>query len=338
MSLRRLLEPPRTKEVFSICTLTALSCSIAFVNTGISLAAHRPIETGLVHWGRDFEEALQRSEKEGKPVLVLFQEVPGCSVTQQFGQEVLSNPLVVEAIEHEFIALLIYNNRGGRDAELLARYNEPSWNYQVIRFLDSSGRDIIPRKDRVWTLGAVARRMGKALRKAGKNVPLYLQGLASEHDNPSLKEATFAMFCFWTGEMYLGALEGVVKTGAGFYNGREVTQVWYDESVLTFDDLVRKAAEVRCADAVYVRTKKQLDILEGMTSLRIHTEVYDRTKYEQASISDQKKQIHDSPLMHLELTQFQLTKVNAFARKNKRKALEYLSRKQAAKLQMRVQR
>ncbi len=143
-------------------------------------ADSQPIEIGLVHWGRNFEEAFERSRREGRPVLALFQEVPGCSGTQQFGKDVLSHPRIVEAIENEFIPVLIYNNRGGRDAEILAQYNEPAWNYQVIRFLDSSGNDIIPRKDRIWTLGAVAGRLSDALRAAGRNVPLYLQGLAIE--------------------------------------------------------------------------------------------------------------------------------------------------------------
>ena len=143
-------------------------------------AGSQPIEIGLVNWGGNFEEALERSRREGRPVLALFQEVPGCSGTQEFGKDVLSHPRIVEAIENEFIPVLIYNNRGGRDAEILAQYNEPSWNYQVIRFLDSSGNDIIPRKDRIWTLGAVANRLSEALRAAGRNVPLYLQSLALE--------------------------------------------------------------------------------------------------------------------------------------------------------------
>jgi hypothetical protein len=143
-------------------------------------AGSQPIEIGLVNWSRDFDGALERSRRDGKPVLVLFQEVPGCSGTQQFGKEVLSHPRIVEAIENEFIPVLIYNNRDGWDAEMLAQYNEPAWNYQVIRFLDSSGNDIIPRKDRIWTLGAVATRLIEALRAAGRNVPLYLQGLAHE--------------------------------------------------------------------------------------------------------------------------------------------------------------
>ena len=39
--------------------------------------AQNPVEVGNVHWGRDFDAALKMSAESGKPVLVLFQEVPG---------------------------------------------------------------------------------------------------------------------------------------------------------------------------------------------------------------------------------------------------------------------
>lgn len=75
--------------------------------------------------------------------------------------------------------MLVYNNRGsGMDRELLQRYREPSWNFQVIRFLDADGRDIIPRKDRVWTTRGVAQRMVKTLEVLNRPVPDYLEKLA----------------------------------------------------------------------------------------------------------------------------------------------------------------
>ena len=75
--------------------------------------------------------------------------------------------------------MLVYNNRSsGMDRALLERYREPAWNYQVIRFLDAKGRDIIPRKDRVWTTSGVARRMTQALAAVKRPVPDYLENLA----------------------------------------------------------------------------------------------------------------------------------------------------------------
>ena len=142
-------------------------------------AIKNPIEIGDVRWGRNFDAALEDSAKSGKPVLVLFQEIPGCSGVQKFGREVLTNPLLVEAIENEFIPMLVYNNRkGGMDQKLLNRFKEPAWNYQVIRFLNATGHDVIPRKDRIWTTSGVASRMIEALMAVNRPVPEDLKDLA----------------------------------------------------------------------------------------------------------------------------------------------------------------
>ncbi len=42
-----------------------------------SQTIQNPVEVGHVNWGRDFDAALRMSAESGKPVLVLFQEVPG---------------------------------------------------------------------------------------------------------------------------------------------------------------------------------------------------------------------------------------------------------------------
>ena len=68
------------------------------------------VEVGIVRWGRDLDMALKESERSGKPVFVLFQEVLGCIGCRTFGSEVLSNLLLVEAIESEFLPVLVYNN------------------------------------------------------------------------------------------------------------------------------------------------------------------------------------------------------------------------------------
>ena len=46
----------------------------------------------------------------------------------------------VETTLDTFIPVLVYNNRSsGMDGELLDRFDEPAWNFQVIRFLDRDG-------------------------------------------------------------------------------------------------------------------------------------------------------------------------------------------------------
>ena len=84
----------------------------------------------------------------------------------------------MKVIETEFIPVVIYNNQP-QDKALLKRFKEPAWNYQVVRFLDADAKDIIPRKDKVWKLPALAERMGEALRKHKRKVPEALVDLAS---------------------------------------------------------------------------------------------------------------------------------------------------------------
>lgn len=82
-------------------------------------------------------------------------------------------------IESDFVPVAVFNNQPGRDEELLRKFREPAWNYQVVRFFDARGRELLPRKDKVWTLDGIASRMIKALRAAGRDVPKELSGLAA---------------------------------------------------------------------------------------------------------------------------------------------------------------
>ena len=204
-------------------------------------------ELGLVHWGRDLDQALAASRATNRPVLVLFDEVPGCITCRGFGQEVLSHPLLAEAIDSEFVPLFVANCRAGRDAEVLARFDEPAWNNPVVRFLDARGHDVIARADELYSAHEIALRLAEALRAAGRPVPVYLALTVEETQSAHRREATFDMFCFWEGEAKLGALPGVlgvraVNTGAG-----ESVRVTYDESRLTREQLVRAARQQQCA-------------------------------------------------------------------------------------------
>ena len=206
-----------------------------------NLFAANPVEVGTVEWRRDFQAALQDSARSGTPVFAFFQEVPGCVGCQKFGRRVMSDRFIVPAVEDAFIPVLIYNNRGGQDARILKRYDEPAWNYQVIRFLDGEGKDIIPRKDRVWSRVALTMRMIRALEVADRPVPRYLEAVAYESDEQSHETAAFAQACFWTGEVKLGRVPGVLKTRTGWLGGREVVDLEYDPTQVDYGKLVRHA-------------------------------------------------------------------------------------------------
>lgn len=45
----------------------------------------------------------------------------------------------------------------------MKKYREPSWNYPVVRFLNGKGEDLIPRKDKVYSVKGIRARMKQAL-------------------------------------------------------------------------------------------------------------------------------------------------------------------------------
>lgn len=281
-------------------------------------AIETPIEVGKVHWNRDFEQASTRSRQTGKPMFVLFQEVPGCAGCQQFGREVLSDPLLVEAIEAEFVPVVVYNNRdSGSDARLLARFQEPAWNYQVVRFLNGDGEDIIPRQDKVWTLDGIAGRMVQALEQAKRPVPKYIVALAAGGGD-QYGEAAFAQHCFWTGEYELGHIDGVIATEAGWLDGREVTLVQFDKNQLALEALIQQATQSKCADKVYTRGGHVV----GSTEAGVLDDSYRR-----AEAKDQKRQLMNWPKIP-GLTKMQATKLNALAPRDREAALAWLSPQQ----------
>ena len=203
-------------------------------------------ELGIVHWGRDLDQALAASRASGRPVLVLFDEVPGCATCRGFGQQVLSHPLLAEAIEREFVPLFVANCRAGRDADLLARFGEPAWNNPVVRFLDARGHDVIAREDGLFSPHEIATRLVAALRAAGRAVPPYLALTLEETQTAHRRSATFNMFCFWEGEAKLGALPGVLDVRAVHTERGEGVRVTYDESRLTHEQLLSAARQQQC--------------------------------------------------------------------------------------------
>ena len=222
---------------------------------------NQPIELGQVHWLRDYEEALQQSQAKDLPVFMFFQEVPGCHTCSTFGNKVMSHPLIVEAIETHFIPLIIYNNKGGDDGDILKKYNEPAWNNPVVRIINSKGKDIVNRHAGAYDPSAIINIIQNALLASNQITPNYINLLQKELTN-STEEAVLSMYCFWTGEKEIGSMPGVQSTQAGYMNGTEVVKVHYDPSQITYAELISESSQKRCADKVYTDNKLEKIIAE----------------------------------------------------------------------------
>jgi hypothetical protein len=190
---------------------------------------------------------------------VLFQEVPGCLTCRNYGREVLSHPLIVEAIETLFVPAAIYNNKSGKDAAVLRYYGEPSWNNPVVRIVGAGGQDIAPRLSGDFSRLGVVRNMIYALQRSDRDVPAYLGLLKEELEAEAggTETAHLAMYCFWTGEKELGKLKGIVATEPGYMHGREVVKVQYNPKEIKLSELAEAGRRVQCADQVFVDDPKQ---------------------------------------------------------------------------------
>ena len=203
------------------------------------LPSSQPIELGQVHWLRDLDAGRTESQKSGKPILILFQEVPGCSNCTRYGNTTLSHPLIVEAIETFFVPVCIFNNKGGKDADALKLFGEPAWNNPVVRIVRADNQDIVLRMPNFNSSLQLVNGMRRALDLTVTTAPLYLELLEEELSarEAKLETATFSMYCFWTGEGTFGAIPGVIETEPGFQDGKEVVKVQFDPTVTSRADL-----------------------------------------------------------------------------------------------------
>ena len=229
-----------------------------------------PVELGHVDWIRNFDKAEVLAIRENKPLLVFFQEVPGCSTSSGYGKRVLTNPLIVEAIETLFIPVAIYNNSGGHDREILKSFNEPSWNNPVVRIITADRKDLTPRLNGDYSKLGLVRSMRGALISDNRKVPEYLNIMEKELSAEKIakEKAIFAMHCFWTGEGKLGNIDGVLSTKPGFMGGREVVEVNYNPSEITYKELLNKAKKKSVASHVFTINSKQKQIAEELVGSR----------------------------------------------------------------------
>ncbi len=277
--------------------------------TPLAIAGHdNPVELGKVHWLRDLTEAKAQAKANDKPIFLLFQEVPGCSTCRHYGSEVLSHPLVVEAIESLFIPLAIHNNKSGADAKVLKAFGEPSWNNPVVRIIRNNQENIVPRLSGNYTLAGLVTNMVLSLQINGTEIPPYLQLLHEELTarQNGLEEANLSMYCFWSGEKNLGHLDGVVETQAGFMNGREVVKVKYDPEAISLSDLVEHGAKTGCADRVFVDDQKQ----KAQAAQVLGNNKIDQTGKFRLD-ADPKYYLGHTPYQYVPMTQLQAARVNS---------------------------
>ena len=242
-------------------------------------------ELGEVKWYRNYDKAISEGKKQNKDILLLFQEVPGCSTCRNYGQNVLSHPLMVEAIENFFIPVAVFNNKEGTDRVLLEKFNEPSWNNPVVRIINWKEEDVITRISDDYSAITLCKKMKESLLKKNVSIPEFLNLLEIELSTKNTKEEFFTMYCFWSGEKKLGNINGVISTESGFINHKEVVKVKYNTTIIKKDVLIFKAQQ------------------KGFSTIE--------SKHYKVSRKDLHYFLQHSNLKYIPLTEIQKTKINS---------------------------
>ena len=114
------------------------------------------------------------------------------------------------------------------------------------------------------------------------------------------------MYCYWVGEKQLGQLPGVLSTRIGSLDRKEVVDVQFDPTVISYAALLAKAQELECARTIFSRTDEQLEIAQemGYTNVIRNDEATDTSTTQQYHLAN-RKAYH-----YLPLTALQATKVN----------------------------
>ena len=89
---------------------------VAVAATTSVVAGQPPEELGRINWLRNYERARTQARATRRPLMVLFDEVPGCATCKRFGAGPLSHPIIVSAAD-AFVPVAIYNNRPGYDRQ-----------------------------------------------------------------------------------------------------------------------------------------------------------------------------------------------------------------------------
>lgn len=123
---------------------TTPACPVPADDHAAAPADIPPAELGKVKWRRDFDEAAAESGKTGKPLMVVFGELPGCGGCKNYGMVILSNPLFVEVAETLFVPMFIlwendprlpvateiFGKAGVRISSLPCEFKDGDTNYQ----------------------------------------------------------------------------------------------------------------------------------------------------------------------------------------------------------------
>lgn len=76
--------------------------------------------------------------------------------------------------------MALNSTSGDADALTRKRFDEPAWNYPVMRILDGEGKNLMPRVANRWNMAGMTFALTEGLKAAEAKVPAWLDLLDQE--------------------------------------------------------------------------------------------------------------------------------------------------------------
>lgn len=271
---------------------------------------------GLGSW----EQAKDESKRSTKAILILFHESRAHHTGHSL-ESVLSNPLLVEAVETYFITVLVSKTATNlAERALLRKYGiRRLKKTSVVRIVDYKGRDLAGKINRCheWNL---ARAMERALEAQGVKVPTYLKLLGQEIDPAAERVAVFGMSSFWEGELAFAKSKGVLSTRAGWMGSKQSVEVTYNPKLCPYRKLVQHAIKEKAADVIYCLNGRQMRIAnsEVRRACKDSIMVGRINPLETISVldADSKHYLSETALLYVPLLRIQAVKANLLISQN----------------------
>ena len=261
-----------------------------------------------------WEQAKDESKRSKKAILILFHET-AVHHTGHSLQSVLSNPLLVEAVETYFITVFVPKMATNlAERALLKKYGNCGLKeISIVRIVDYKGRDLAGKVKRCdeWNL---ARAVGRALVAQGLKVPTYLKLLCQESDPAAEGVAVFGMSCFREGELAFAKYRGIVSTRAGWMGSKESVEVTYNPKICPYSKLVQHAIKENAADVIYCLNGRQMRIANSEVRRACKDSIMVGRIHPLATISvldaDSKFYLSETALLYVPLLRVQAVKAN----------------------------
>ena len=216
-------------------------------------------ELGFMQFAyNDIAEAGDYAARVDKPILALLTEIPS---DEDFCEEVLAHPLLVEAMTTLFVPVLIVQEvtpdtpvqrtTAGRRCRARISLYAPT---TLESLLDDDAENSMSSSlygDDLTCIGLI-RAMIQALVKLEKPIPKYLETLRQEQvADTAVKILVLGARESGRAEVEYAGIPGVVAAKGSFLNGQRVCVITYDHQRVSYSVLLRHALQHSLCDSVY---------------------------------------------------------------------------------------